>query len=189
MVVGYDLHDTILDLVDLPGTGEGDGVSLKPLLAGEALPNRPDLYWEHHAGGLGSRPLGSTVERCARGTHRSMPDALEIFDIVADPGETTDLAVDRPDLVARFESLFAQRARWPHCHPGTHSATVKWRWFLQRTIPRGEVVDMGMLHLAPDESIDVQGTLDGLNAGLVGGNFRCRALCDAASCRKERCAR
>ena len=53
-----------------------------------------------------------------KGVRRDPPvDArcLEIFDIVADPGETTDLAVDRPDLVARFESLFAQR-RWPHCH-------------------------------------------------------------------------
>ena len=30
---------------------------------------------------------------------------------------------------------------------------------------------MGMLQLAPDESIDVQGTLDGLNAGLAGGQL------------------
>ena len=125
-----------------------------------------------------------------------MPDALEIFDIVADPGETADLAEDRPDLVARFESLFAQRtvATLPSWNPfrDREMALVS-----QRTIPRGEVVDIGMLHLAPDESIDVQGTLDGLNAGLVGDEVTCqraldsvgRALCDAASCRKERCAR
>ena len=35
---------------------------------------------------------------------------------------------------------------------------------------------MGMLHLAPDESIDVQGTLDGLNAGLVGGQLSVSGL-------------
>ncbi|MEC8064934.1 MAG: hypothetical protein VX126_02630, partial [Planctomycetota bacterium] len=171
VVVGYDLHDTILDLVDLPGTGEGDGVSLKPLLVGEDLPTRPDLYWEHHAGGgWEAGLLDQQWKGVRRGTHRAMPNALEIFDIVADPGETTDLAKDRPDLVARFESLFAQRtvASLPSWNPYRDREIAL---ASQRIVPRGEVVQMGMLQLAPDESIDVQGTLDGLNAGLVGGQL------------------
>ena len=115
VVVGYDLHDTILDLVDLPVRAKAMGFLEAPAV-GEALPNRPDLYWEHHAGGGWEAASWINGGKVFGGTHRSMPDALEIFDIVADPGGTTDLAEDRPDLVARFESLFAQR-RWPHCYP------------------------------------------------------------------------
>lgn len=171
VVVGYDLHDTILDLVDLPGTGEGDGISLKPLLVGEALTSRPDLYWEHHAGGgWEAGLLDQRWKGVRRGTHRSVPAALEIFDIVADPSETTDLAKDRSDLVTRFESLFAKRsvASLPSWNPYRDREMAL---ASQRIIPRGEVVQMGMLQLDPDESIDVQGTLDGLNAGLVGGQI------------------
>ena len=128
VVVGYDLHDTILDLVDLPGTGEGDGVSLKPLLVGEDLPTRPDLYWEHHAGGAGKRVLlDQQWKGVRRGTHRAMPNALEIFDIVADPGETTDLA--KIVLIwSHVLSLFSPSARWPRFHLGTLTEIVRSRW-------------------------------------------------------------
>ena len=188
VVVGYDLHDTILDLVDLPGTGEGDGVSLKPLLAGEALPNRPDLYWEHHAGGgWEAGLLDQRWKGVRRGTHRSIPGALEIFDVVEDPGEVIDLAGARPDLASRFESLFARR---------TVSSLPSWNPFRDRqtaissprVIPVGNVVKVGMLQLASDERIDVQGTLDGLKEGLAGGQvtvsgtLRRRFLSQGAIC-------
>ncbi|MAV55109.1 MAG: hypothetical protein CMJ28_04055 [Phycisphaerae bacterium] len=188
VVVGYDLHDTILELVEVPGLGEGDGVSLKPLLAGDALPKRPDLYWEHHAGGgWEAGLLDQRWKGVRRRTHRAIPDSMEIFDVVKDPGETNDLAPQRPDLVERLEALFAQR---------TVSSLPSWNPFRdreaaiasQRTIPAGEVVKVGMLQLAPDERIDVQGTLDGLKEGLAGGQvsvsgtLRRRFLSQGAVC-------
>ena len=188
VVVGYDLHDTILELVDLQGTGEGDGVSLKPLLAGADLPNRPDLYWEHHAGGgWEAGLLDQRWKGVRRGTHRSIPGALEIFDVIEDPGEVINLAGARPDLVSRFESLFARR---------TVSSLPSWNPFRdrqtaissQRVIPVGNVVKVGMLHLTSDERIDVQGTLDGLKEGLAGGQvtvsgtLRRRFLSQGAIC-------
>jgi hypothetical protein len=44
-------------------------------------------------------------------------EPLQLYDLEADPGETTDRAADEPDVVARLEEILAssrsESAHWP----------------------------------------------------------------------------
>lgn len=121
-VISHDLFPTLMEVT---GTAYEprlqDGTSLRPILLGEAgtLP-RDAIFWHyphyHHLGDL--RP-GAAV-RMGRykliewfeGSLLGIGPAASLFDVIADPGETRDLAAAMPertaDLLAR---LRAWRAR------------------------------------------------------------------------------
>jgi arylsulfatase A len=81
-----------------------DGVSLLPTLTG-----RPDrqqahdhLYWEY----------AKRMQAVRQGdwkAFRPKPDApLQLYDLAADPAETTDVAAEHPEVVARLERLLTE---------------------------------------------------------------------------------
>jgi len=121
-VISHDLFPTLMELTGTAYEARlQDGASLRSILAGEAdtLP-REAIFWHyphyHHLGDL--RP-GAAV-RMGRykliewfeGSRLGIGPAASLFDVVADPGETRDLASAMPertaDLLAR---LRAWRAR------------------------------------------------------------------------------
>ncbi len=81
-----------------------DGLDLAPLLAGGALPERT-LFWRTRG------PDGPVAARRGRWKllQRSRDAAPALYDLVSDPGETTDVAVGHPLRVAE---LAAQLAAW-----------------------------------------------------------------------------
>ena len=130
------------------------------------MPNRPDLYWEHHAGRLGS----GLLDQQWKGVRRDAPvDArcFEIFDIVADPVKPPTWRRIEADLMARFESLFM---RWPHCHPKFHSATVKWRWFRNAPFPAVKWLTWACC-MAPTKASMCKARSTGSTRAWSGGNF------------------
>ncbi|HEY0863935.1 MAG TPA: sulfatase [Lacunisphaera sp.] len=109
-VITMDLFSTIMEIsgtVYLPRLH--DGLSLMPILAGKAdTLGREALYWHYpHYHHLGDFRPGSVV-RMGRykliewfeGSLLNQGPAFELFDLEADQGETTDIALEKPELAA-----------------------------------------------------------------------------------------
>lgn len=112
----WDLLPTLTDLSGARAPNGLDGVSMREALLSAQDPVAHDrtLYWEFHEGGY---------KRAARrGKWKAVwlaPDApIELYDLVADIGESRDLAAAQPTVVKQFEAFFAS-ARTPSEHwPG-----------------------------------------------------------------------
>lgn len=99
-----------------------DGLSLVPALTGRPKAQRQHeyLYWE------------TSHEQAARfGKHhafRPHPDKpMEIYDVVADPGCTRNVAAENRGLISRFERIFQDartNSEW-YVNPGESPAQVK----------------------------------------------------------------
>jgi arylsulfatase A-like enzyme len=79
-----------------------DGIDILPILRGNAPLLERRLFWRW------SRP--NRQQRAVRfGQWKLLVDAsqLLLFDLSVDPGERTDLAARRPDLVAKLKRLLA----------------------------------------------------------------------------------
>ena len=101
-VITPDIPATILDLTRA-GIEPGqpiDGRSLAPLLRGDTLA-REALYWHYphyHPGG--AIPHSAIRAGNWRLVHFYEDDRDELYDLAADPGETTDVATERPEKTA-----------------------------------------------------------------------------------------
>ncbi len=106
-----DLGTTLLEIVgpDKSSSYLGAGRSLVPALRGDALAPSPtpsvaeSLCYGHELGAI----VDAGGMKLVAATHAGERDLL--FDLAADPGETRDLAGERPELVAR---LRAELAEW-----------------------------------------------------------------------------
>jgi arylsulfatase A-like enzyme len=90
-------------------TAEGSpGVSLAPLLMGQAHLERDSIYWHYpHYGNQGGTP-GSSIRQGAYKLIEFFEDGrVELYDLRHDSGEEHDLALIQPERVARMQSLLA----------------------------------------------------------------------------------
>lgn len=107
-VICYDALATLCEAagVKAPKT---DGRSYLPLLLGQPVKPRPWIYSEY--------PEASIMQAVWMGDYKAVrPNLkqnqnLELYDLSADPGETRDLAAQRPDFVKRAEAIMAQQHR------------------------------------------------------------------------------
>ena len=105
-----DFLPTLVELAGGQVTDAIDGVSLVPLLSDpdQTWPER-EVYFVRREGGL--RYAGLTIEAVLKGNwklvHNLPTSKLELFDLSADPGETTDLSDRRPrelrEMVERLQ--------------------------------------------------------------------------------------
>jgi arylsulfatase A-like enzyme len=98
-----DLFPTICEAAGAKSNQSIEGRSILPTLLGEAQPpeNR-DLFWVRLEGG---RRYQGQPYYCVRRAHwkllqNSADEPFRLYDLAADPGETTDVAYRFPDVVA-----------------------------------------------------------------------------------------
>jgi arylsulfatase A len=113
----WDVMPTFAELAGRLSPEGIDGVSFLPTLLG-----RPDqraanpLYWEYHGLWNGAQAVRLGRWKGVRLGGHDDPDApVELYDLDADPGETSDLAAEHPDVVARIRAVMDARtpARLP----------------------------------------------------------------------------
>ena len=110
-ITSHDLAPTLMELCDLPRETPRplDGRSLVPILHGdEADWSRTNLYWHYpHYGNQGGAPSGAIRSGDLKLIEWFEDDQVELFDLATDPGETLDLANQRPDTVRRLRAALA----------------------------------------------------------------------------------
>ncbi len=101
-VTGTDFYPTILELAGLSARGDQhmDGVSLVPLLTGGSIKPR-SLFWHYpHYGNQGGEPSSFVRDGDWKLIHYWEDGHDELYNIVRDIGEQTDLAASNVDRVA-----------------------------------------------------------------------------------------
>jgi arylsulfatase A-like enzyme len=134
-VTNMDLLPTVADWIGAPTPPGVEGASLYGLLTSGAPPMRDALTWYFpHYSPQGTRPARSIREGDLKLVQRLDQNETALYDLAADPGETTDLSAERPDDVARLlaqleAALDAQGARTPRPNPNYNpNTTVPDRW-------------------------------------------------------------
>ena len=101
----YDLLPTLAEAAGVPVPPALDGRSLAPLLRGDAFARGPLVLHSDEAR-AGEEPKGVfRVRDGALAMVELRTGASELYDLEADPGETRDLAAERPADVARLRAL------------------------------------------------------------------------------------
>lgn len=110
----FDLPAISLDLVPtalaaagvaIPKDAALDGVDLLPYLAGQAKARPHEtLFWRYGA----SQALRQGDLKLVRQRDGARPPADELYDLARDPGETTNLAAQQPQSLARMRAAFDQ---------------------------------------------------------------------------------
>ncbi len=108
-VTGADFYPTILELAGVDLKEAIDGQSLVPLLKGDKLKSRP-LYWHYpHYGNQGGEPNSIIIEDNWKLIHYWEDGRDELYDVVSDINESTNLADQYPEKV---DSMSEQLLEW-----------------------------------------------------------------------------
>lgn len=111
-VITNDFYPTLLALAGLPLLPRQhiDGMSLVPLLKGEALHRGKPLFWHYpHYSNQGGGPHGAIREGDWKLIEWYEDGALELYNLLEDIGEKTNLAAQHPD---RVKTLHGQLIAW-----------------------------------------------------------------------------
>lgn len=117
-VTGFE--DWLPTLLELAGAKSlvppgSDGLSFAPTLLGQTQPARPFLYRESPGYGgqqcvrVGDWKAIRTRLNPARNAKEQTPGELELYDLANDPGETTNVAGQHPDVVQKLAALLREQ--------------------------------------------------------------------------------
>jgi arylsulfatase len=113
-VPGYfpDLLPTLRDLL-CPGAaipGPIDGSSLAPTFLGRPAeqPPRPPMYWEFAGYGGQQAVIADGWKAVRRDILKGNP-RIELYSLDQDPGERTDVAAERPEVVDRMAAILREQ--------------------------------------------------------------------------------
>lgn len=102
LATGMDFYPTILEMAGIGPLKDQhiDGVSLVPVLKGEAIPKR-SLFWHYpHYGNQGGEPSAMIMDGDMKLIYYFEDGRSELFDVSEDVGEQNDLAKSKPETTA-----------------------------------------------------------------------------------------
>lgn len=111
----WDFLPTAAELAgaEIPAGRHPDGFSLVSFLKGGPAPKRDHFYWElHEAASLQAVRFGDW-----KAVRNGPESPIELYDLKTDPGESRDLAAEKPDLAAKageiMQSSRTEHPDWP----------------------------------------------------------------------------
>jgi arylsulfatase A len=113
----WDVMPTLCEIAGIPAPGGIDGISFAPTLF-----NRPGqrsheyLFWEYHSGGRAQAVRFGNWKAVRNNVDNSPGATPELYNLVSDPRETTNLASRRPDLAAKA-AAYISAAHRPSSEP------------------------------------------------------------------------
>jgi arylsulfatase A len=106
-------YDLMVTLAELTGEelAETDGISFLPTLLGqtELQKQHEYLYWEFASGGGQYAVRAGNWKGVRMGAARNPESQWEVYDLSGDKTETTNVAAQHPELVAKFKQIVNQR--------------------------------------------------------------------------------
>lgn len=117
----WDMMPTFAEAAGVSPPPGLDGVSMLPALVGsEDQPRHDHLYWEYHGLWNGAQAVRMGRWKGVRlGGHLDVDAPIELYDLDADPGETTNLAAEHPAVVAEIREIMFSR---------TESSVSRWNF-------------------------------------------------------------
>jgi hypothetical protein len=106
-VISTDWLPTWLEAAGVDAEPALDGISLVPLLTGGALPARSLAWHFPHYTNQGSKPAGAIREGDWKLVEHYEDGRAELYDLASDPGERTDLAMEKSDKTADLRGKLA----------------------------------------------------------------------------------
>lgn len=107
----WDITPTLVDLTGAPQPHYTDGISFLPTLLGRADQQQHTyLYWEFHEGGgkqAVRRGKWKGIRLNAK-DNREDGAPLALYDLQADPAETTDVAAEHPEIVGQLVQMMEE---------------------------------------------------------------------------------
>ena len=95
-----DFFPTAAALAGAEGPSNLDGLSVLPVLGGQAPPEREHLYWEYHS------PFQQAVRQGRwKGIRFGTEEPVALYDLEVDPGEENDVAEQHPDVMAELARI------------------------------------------------------------------------------------
>jgi arylsulfatase A len=106
-VISNDLYPTLLEMADLPlqPKQHQDGLSLVPLLKGNATLRRQALYWHFPHYHSGVKPAGSVRAGHWKLIEFFEGNRVELYNLKDDIGERHNLAMKHPEKVAELHNM------------------------------------------------------------------------------------
>ncbi|WP_420459625.1 arylsulfatase [Neolewinella sp.] len=102
----WDVYPTLAELTGAPSEQRVDGISMLPTLRGQEEQTEHDyLYWEFHEQGGRQAVRMGPWKGVRYDVFADADSPLELYDLRTDVGETTDVAGEHPEIVARLDSL------------------------------------------------------------------------------------
>jgi arylsulfatase A len=110
----WDMWATFAELTGGVAPAATDGVSIAPTLLGRGTQRTHDaLYWEFHSKGSAQAVRMGKWKGVRRNVKGNPGAPIELYDLAADPRESTDVARAHPDVVRRIELVMGARTRSP----------------------------------------------------------------------------
>jgi arylsulfatase A len=111
----WDVLPTLAEMTRTLAPREIDGVSMTRAIYGDGRQEQaPFLYWEFYEQGS-AQAVRAGQWKAIRAP--MLTGRVEVYDLMADPGERRDLARERPDVVARLTKIMDEAHRpsaiWP----------------------------------------------------------------------------
>lgn len=103
----WDFFPTFCELAGADAPPDLDGLSLANVLRGQPAPEHDELYWELPSYAGGQQALRTGRWKAVRRNTKKGGDAIELYDLASDPGESRDLAAEQPELVERLRARLA----------------------------------------------------------------------------------
>jgi arylsulfatase A len=104
-VCSVDFLPTFCDALGIHAPKNMDGISIKPLLEGRSLSQRP-LFWHYpHYSDQGGKPAGAVRIGNWKLIEFYEDNRLELFNLENDPGERSNLVLLQPDHAKRLHTL------------------------------------------------------------------------------------
>ncbi|MEM9827378.1 MAG: arylsulfatase [Planctomycetota bacterium] len=131
----WDLLPTFVEMsrARVPAGYRTDGFSMLDYFYGGDAPKRDHFYWELHL----NKPIRAARWDDIKAVQNGLDAPVEIYDLKRDPGETTDLAAEKADWVARAQSIFVRAhepdPNWPlQGRSAEHTRRAKEAWRIKR---------------------------------------------------------
>jgi arylsulfatase A-like enzyme len=105
----WDMLPTFCQLAGAETPTDIDGISIAPTLLGEGDQKQHEyLYWEYHSQGRAQAVRFGKWKAIRNKVDKNHDSTPELYDLSADPGETTDLAAKYPDMAAKAASYMKE---------------------------------------------------------------------------------
>lgn len=101
----WDFLPTACDIAGIKQPVQTDGISYLPALLGREQTEHVYLYWEFHEQGKKQAVLQGDWKGIRLNVAKNPNGPIELYNLTNDPSESSNIAKDHPDIVAKFDSL------------------------------------------------------------------------------------